>query len=125
MPPCHAAKLQKKTANRLFSFYLLLLKREFSACRRTPRREQSVGNALFFFYFPRFSRFSRGLFIEARGLLSFSGAGNLLLGKNRQKAPRRAPVVRGTKKTPRPVRRDTAWLIQTRVQRFMLLRELP
>ena len=77
MPPCHAAKLQKKTANRLFSFYLLLHKREFSACRRTTRWEQTVENALFFFHFPRFSRFSRGLFIEARGLLSFFGRAEL------------------------------------------------
>ena len=77
MPPCHAAKLQKKTANRLFSFYLLLHKREFSACRRTTRGEQTAENALFFFHFPRFSRFSRGLFIEARGLLSFFGRAEL------------------------------------------------
>ena len=125
MLPCHAAKLQKKTANRLFSFYLLLLKREFSACRRMPRREQSVGNALFFFHFPRFSRFSRGFFIEARGLLSFFGRGG---GDFREESTRGAPSRSGgarDEKTPRPVRRDTAWLIQTRVQRFMLLRELP
>lgn len=125
MPPCHAAKLQKKRriVFSLSTFYSL---NENLA----PVEERQGGNnrletPCFSFISPAFLAFLADFFIEARGLLSFSGAGDLLLGKNRQEAPRRAPVVRGTKKKPRPVRRDTAWLIQTRVQRFMLLRELP
>lgn len=125
MPPCHAAKLQKKRriVFSLSTFYSLNE-------NLVPVEERQGGNnrletPCFSFISPAFLAFLADFSSRHVGFCSFSGAGDLLLGKSRQEVPRRAPVVRGTKKTPRPVKRDTAWLIQTRVQRFMLLRELP
>lgn len=125
MPPCHAAKLQKKRriVFSLSTFYSInenlvpVEERQGGSKRRkTP---------CFSFISPAFLAFLADFSLRRAGCCLFSGSGEAILGKNRQEVPRRAPVVRGTKKTPRPVRRDTAWLIQTRVQRFMLLRELP
>lgn len=125
MPPCHAAKLQKKRriVFSLSTFYSL-------NDNLVPVEERQGGNKrrktpCFSFISPVFLAFLADFSSRHAGCWPFSGAGDPLLGKNRQEVPRRAAVVRGTKKTPRPVRRDTAWLIQTRVQRFMLLRELP
>ena len=125
MPPCHAAKLQKKRriVFSLSTFYSInenlvpVEERQGGSKRRkTP---------CFSFISPAFLAFLADFSSRRAGCCLFSGSGEAILGKNRQEIPRRTPVVRGTKKTPRPVRRDTAWLIQTRVQRFMLLRELP
>ena len=125
MPPCHAAKLQKKRriVFSLSTFYSInenlvpVEERQGGSKRRkTP---------FFSFISPAFLAFLADFSSRRADCCLFSGAGDSLLGKNRQEAPRLAPVVRGKKKTPCPVRRDTAWLIQTRVQRFMLLRELP
>ena len=125
MPPCHAAKLQKKRriVFSLSTFYSL-------NDNLVPVEERQGGNnrletPCFSFISPAFLAFLADFSSRHVGCCPFSGAEEAIFGKNRQEVPRRAAVVQGTKKTPRPVRRDTAWLIQTRVQRFMLLRELP
>ena len=125
MPPCHAAKLQKKRriVFSLSTFYSLNE-------NLVPVEERQGGNnrletPCFSFISPAFLAFLADFSLRHAGCCPFSGSEEAILGKNRQEVPRLAAVVQGTKKTPRPVRRDTAWLIQTRVQRFMLLRELP
>lgn len=125
MPPCHAAKLQKKRriVFSLSTFYSL-------NDNLVPVEERQGGNnrletPCFSFISPAFLAFLADFSSRHVGCYPFSGAEEAIFGKNRQEVPRRAAVVQGTKKMPRPVRRDTAWLIQTRVQRFMLLRELP
>ena len=125
MPPCHAAKLQKKRRI-VFSLSTFCSINE----NLVPVEERQGGSKrrktpCFSFISPAFLAFLADFSLRHAGCCPFSGSGEAILGKNRQEVPRRAAVVRGTKKTPRPVRRDTAWLIQTRVQRFMLLRELP
>ena len=102
MPPCHAAKLQKKRRI-VFSLSTFYSINE----NLVPVEERQGGNnrletPCFSFISPAFLAFLADFSSWYVGCCLFSGAGAPFLGKNRQEAPRLAPVVRGTKKRRAP-----------------------
>ena len=126
MPPCHAAKLQKKRRI-VFSLSTFYSINE----NLVPAEERQGGNnrletPCFSFISPAFLAFLADFSLRHVGFCLFMGIGG---SDSREELENRTPVsfdcARDEKKRRAPSGRDTARLIQTRVQRFMLLRELP